>query len=204
MAQPDRLGFRRRKKIFLPYRGASSHGIGGFIGAAGVGVSTGAGDAPEAEAAALDAVGLHMDPTTDGHNWYWNIPYDLDPLHPINFRVRYSTASATAADDRHWVLLYDVIASGTIFAIGSTALSTAIAAETDNGVADAFQDSNQGILNGGIVTAANVTAQSVMALNLVLLLDDAGEEMNMYGLRISYMPQRWQGNPGNYNDPDIG
>ncbi len=202
MPQVDRLGFRRRKKIFLPYRGASAHGLAGFEGASGVGVSVGAGDAPEAEAASTDAVGLNMDPTTDAHNWYWMLPYDLDVLHPINFRVRYSCASFDSADDRHWVLLYDIIPTGTVFAIGSTALSTAIVAETDNGVADAYQDSPQGVLDGNIVTAAQVTAQHYMALNLVLLLEDASEEMNMFGLRVSYMPQRYQGKPGNYNDPD--
>ncbi len=197
MANPDYMGFRVRKNIFLPYNVQA-----GFLGAAGVSVSVGAGDAPEAEAGALEAVGLHMDPTTDGHSWQWHSPWDMNWLHPIGFQVKYSTASATAADDRHWVLLYDVVAEDAAIAVATTALSTAIVAETDNGTADAWQYSPRGILNGATLTKANVEQGAIMLLNLVLLLDDAGEEMNMYGLRIDYMSKQWQGAPNDRDAPD--
>ena len=195
MANPDRMGFLKRTSIFLGYQ----EGIRGLISSAAASASTGAGDAPEAEASTLSAVGLHMDPTTDGHNWYWTIPRDLNYLHEINMRVRYSTASATSADDRQWVILYDVIAEDAALAIGTTALSTAIVAETDNGTANAWQDSPVGTLNGQVITEANVINQDLLAINLVLLLDDASEEMNMYGLIIDYVPKRYQGHPGAYN-----
>jgi len=194
MAMPDRLGFRVRKHVFLPYNVQA-----GFIGTAGVGASVGAGDAPEAETAALEAVGLHMDPTTDGHSWQWHIPWDVNWLHPLGFKVKYSSASAEAADDRQWVLLYDVIEEDSAIAVATTALSTAIAAETDNGTADAWQYSPRGILNGQTLSKANVEQGAILALNLVLLLDDASEEMNMYGLVIDYMPKGWQGTPPAFN-----
>ncbi len=140
-----------------------------------------------------------MDPTTDGHDWFIPIPRDLNHMHEIGFRVRYSTASATAADDRQWVILYDVIAEDAAIALGTNALSTAIAAAKDNGTANAWQDSPRGILDGQTITEANVIAQDLLAINLVLLLDDATEEMNMYGLMFDYMPKRYQGNPAALN-----
>ncbi len=194
MASPDRQGFRVRKSIFLPYNVQA-----GFLGAGGVSVSVGAGDAPEAETASLEAVGLHMDATTDGHSWQWHIPWDVNWLHPIGFKVKYSSASVTAADDRHWVLLYDVISEDTAIAVAGTALSTAIVAELDNGTADAWQYSPRGILNGEILTQSNVEQNDIMLLNLVLLVDDSSLLMNMYGLVIDYAPKQWQGPPPSFN-----
>ncbi len=191
------MGYRVRKNIFLPYNVQA-----GFLGAAGVSVSVGAGDAPEAEAGSLEAVGLNMDPTTDGHSWQWHIPYDMNWLHPIGFQVKYSTASADSSDDRHWVVLYDVIAEDAAIAVATTALDTAIVAETDNGTANAWQYSPRGILDGETLTKVNVEQGAILLLNLVLLLEDASEEMNMYGLRIDYMPKQWQGAPSKYNAPD--
>ena len=189
MANPDRMGFLKRECIFLGYQ----EGTRGLISSAAVSASTGVGDAPEAEASTLSAVGLHMDPTTDSHDWFWTIPRDLNYMHEIGFRVRYSTASATAADDRQWVILYDTIDEDAAMAVGTTALSTAIVAATDNGTANAWQYSPRGILNGQTITEAQVIAQSYLSINLVLLLDDASEEMNMYGLMIDYMPKRYRG-----------
>jgi hypothetical protein len=188
-------GKPKRTQVFVGYQGC----VRGLLSKSGVSASTGAGAAPEAEAGALSAVGLHMDPTTDGHDWFWPIPNDMNREHEIGFSVRYSTASATAADDRHFVLLYGIISEDSAMALGSTALSTAIAAGKDNGVANAWQDSARGILNGKIVSEANVAAMDFMALNLVLLLDDAGEEMNMYGLVIDYMPKRGEGHAPVWN-----
>lgn len=197
MAQPDRMGRRVRKSIFLPYNVQA-----GWLGAAGVGVSVGAGDAPEVETGSLEAVGLHMDPTTDGHSWQWHIPWDMNWVQPIGFKVKYSSASSTSADDRHWVLLYDIVSEDSAIAVATTVLSTAIVAETDNGTADAWQYSPRGILNGETLTKVNVEQGDIMLLNLVLLLDDAGELMNMYGLRIDYMPKEWQGPPPDFNAVD--
>jgi len=190
-------GRPKRKHVFLGYQ----EGTRGLISSAGVSASTGVGDAPEAEAGALSAVGLHMD-AADEHDWYWTIPNDLNQLHSIGFKVRYSSASATAADDRHWILLYDVIDEDSALALGTTALSTAIAAELDNGTADAWQESPRGILDGATVTEAQVAAMSLMALNLELDVDDASEEMNMYGIIIDYVPKRAEGPPSTYQgDP---
>jgi len=198
MAKFDK-GHIKRKHVFLGYQ----EGIRGLISSAGVSASTGVGDAPEAEAGALSAVGLHMD-ADDEHDWFWTIPNDLNHLHPIGFKVRYSSASATAADDRQWIILYDIISEDSALAIGTTALSTAIAAELDNGTADAWQESPRGILNGSVVSEANVAAMDIMAINLELGIDDASEEMNMYGIIIDYVPKTFEGSPSTYNgDPYI-
>ena len=194
MASIDK-GRIKRKQVFLGYQ----ESIRGLISSAGVSASTGAGDAPEAEAGALSAVGLHMDQTTDAHDWYWPIPNDLNQRHPVNFQVVYSSASATAADDRQWVILYDTIAQGAALALGTTALDTAIAATTDNGVANALQLSPTGVMDGNTITEAEVSAFTLLSINLVLLLDDASEEMNMYGLYIDYMPKRSLGQPSTQN-----
>ncbi len=200
MSSPDRLGFRVRKHIFLPYNVQ-----GGMIGASGVGVTTGTGPAPELETGALEAVGLHMD-ASDGHSWQWHIPWDVNWSHEIGFKVKYSSASITAADDRLWTLLYDVIPEDTAIAVATTALDTAIVAETDNGTANAWQFSPRGILDGDTLIKSNVEQNDIMVLNLVLLLDDSSLVMNMYGLRIDYVPKQWQGPPPSFHlaDADHG
>lgn len=198
MPQPDRLGRRVRKHIFLPYNVQA-----GLLGASGVSASVGAGAAPQAETGAVEAVGLHMDAVVpDGHSWQWHIPWDMNWLHPIGFKVKYSSLSVTAADDRLWTMLYDIISEDTAIAVATTALSTAIIAEKDNGVANAWQYSPRGILNGQTLTKSNVEQNDIMLLNLVLTTDDSSLEMNMYGLRIDYMPKKWQGSPPQFNAVD--
>ena len=191
---PDRLGLAKRKSIFLPYQG----GVRGLISSSGVSASTGVGDAPEAEAASLSAVGLDMEQGEE-HDWFWVIPRDLNWVHEIGFRVRYSSADSTATEDRHWIILYDVIEEDSAIALGTTALSTAIAAELEVGTADAWQESSRGELNGSILTRDNVIGQDIMALNLELDVEDSASEMNMYGLFIDYVPKRYQGQPHHYN-----
>ena len=194
MPSPDRMG-PKRKSIFLGYQ----EGIRGLISSGAASASTGVGDAPEAEVAALSAVGLHMD-ASDEHDWFWVIPRDLNITQEIGFRVRYSSASATAADTRSWIILYDIIPENSAIALGTTALSTIIALlETDNGTANAWQESARGVLNGDTVTEANLTTQAIMAINLELDSDAASEEMNMYGLMIDYVPKRYLGEPVSWN-----
>ena len=193
MASFDK-GRVKRRNVFIGYQ----EGTRGLISSAGVSASTGVGDAPEAEAGSLSAVGLHMD-AGDEHDWFWSIPNDLNVEHAIYFRVKYSSASATAADDRHWIVLYDLIAEDAAMAIGTTALDTAIAAELDNGTANAWQWSPKGTLDGKTVSEANVTGGDYMAINLELDIDDADEEMNMYGIEISYVPKRYEGASQTYN-----
>lgn len=184
----------KRKNKFMGYQ----EGVRGLISSAGVSASTGVGDAPEAEASTLSAVGLHMD-AGDEHDWFWSLPNDLNTQHAIYFRVKYSSASATAADDRTWIVLYDLIEEDAAMAIGTTALDTAIAAETDNGTANAWQWSAWGTLDGNTVSEANVQGGDFMAINLELDVDDASEEMNMYGIEISYVPKRYEGAAQTYN-----
>lgn len=187
----------KRVHVFIGYR----DGMGSLLSSAGVSASTGVGDAPEAEAGSLSAVGLHMD-AADEHDFWWTIPNNVNHLHPIGFKVRYSSASSTAADDREWIILYDIISENAALAIGTTALDTTIAAALDNGTANAWQESPRGILNGSTISEANVAAMDIMAVNLELQLDDASEEMNMYGIIIDYMPKDFEGSPRTRNsDP---
>jgi hypothetical protein len=190
-------GRPKRKHVFVGYQ----ESIRGLISSAGVSASTGVGDAPEAEAASLSAVGLDME-IGEEHDWFWPIPNDLNQLHSIGFKVRYSSASTTDTDDREWIILYDVIAEDAAMALGTTALDTVIVAELDNGTADAWQESSRGVLNGGTITEANVAAMDLLAINLELNVEDSSSEMNMYGIIIDYVPKRGAGDPSTYQgDP---
>lgn len=183
----------KRKSVFISYRDSLS-----MLGASGVDVSTGVGAAPEAETSTLSAVGLHMD-AGDEHDFFVWLPRDLNWAQEVGIRVRYSSASATATDDRRWIALYDVISEDSAIAIGTTPLDTVIADETDNGVANAWQESPRGTIAKNIFTKDNVVNQDLLAINIELDLDDATEEMNMYGILIDYMPKPGLGGPSSFD-----
>jgi hypothetical protein len=95
--------------------------------------------------------------------------------------------------------LYDVIAEDSAMAIGTTALDTPFTTDTDNGTANAWQDSPRGIIAKNTFTEANVTNQDFLAFNLELDSDDATEEMNVYGIVMDYMPKVGLGGPSSFN-----
>ena len=188
-------GRLKRVHQFIGYR----DGMGSLLSSAGVSASTGVGAAPEAEAGSLSAVGLHMD-AGDEHDFFWTIPNNLNHLHPIGIKVRFSSATATGGDNHTFIGLFDILTVGTsAIAIGSTVLDTTIAVTSAIGTADVIQETARGVINGATVSEANVAAMDVMAINIELDADDASEEMNVYGIIVDFVPKMDEGSPLSYN-----
>ena len=188
-------GRLKRKTKYISYR--DSHSI---LGAAGVAVSTGVGDMVEAEIGSLSMVAL-VATAGDEHDFFINLPRDMNVVHPLGIRIRYSTASTTAADTHTWVTLYDMIAEDAAIAIGTTACDTThvAASDTDSGVANAWQWSTRAVINGNTFTETNLTNEDILALNIELDATDASETIHLHGICIDYVPKRAQGAPASYN-----
>lgn len=177
----------KRKTKYISYRDSQS-----FLGAAGVGVSTGVGDMVEAEIGSLSMVAL-VATAGDEHDFFFNLPRDVNVERPIGLKIRYSTASATGTDTHTWIALYDVIAEDAAVAIGTTALDTAVAVDTDNGVANAWQWSPRGVIDGATFTKDNLTGADLIAVNIEFDATDASETVHLHGIQIDYVPKRGLG-----------
>jgi len=187
-------GRLKRKERFYTYR--NSLGVLGDGTTADIGAGVGA--PVEGEAGATGIVGAIMT-AGDEYDFWVPVPRDLNWSHDVGIRVVYSTASTTGSDTHTWIVLYDVIAAGTAWAVGSTALDTTIAVDTDNGTADAHQLTDRGVINGDTVTMAQVTEPAFWALNVKLDATDAAEEINLFGLLVDYVPKRAMGEPQSWN-----
>jgi len=182
------------------HRYISYQDSGCYLGASGVGVSTGVGDMVEAEVGSLDIVALVMT-AGDEHNWYFHLPRDMNINKPFGIQYRYSTASTTAADTHTFISLYDIIAEDAAYAIGTTAFDTThvVASDTDSGVANAWQWSTRAVLNANRFSETNLTNGDIIAVNFEFDATDAAETAHLHGLRIDYMPKRYLGNPAALN-----
>lgn len=84
------------------------------------------------------------------------IPYDMDVLSPVDFRVHWSSASTTTTDGITWKVLYTLLTNDeTAMAAGATALTTAIAEDTNVAGANAPQKTAWGVLKGDTVAHDN-------------------------------------------------
>jgi hypothetical protein len=194
MASPDRYRLKRKTK-YISYRDS-----GAMLGAAGADASTSTGVPVEAQLAALVNVALVMT-AGDFHDWFVVLPRDMNPTQPMGIKIRYSTESTTAADTHTWITLYDVIPEDSAIAIGTTALDVphVAADDTDSGVANAWQWSTRGVINGNTFTEANITNGDLLAINVELDATDAAEEINLHGIQLDYVPKRYQGHPSTFN-----
>lgn len=183
----------KRISRFYPYRTGLS-----VLGASGAAAGAGVGGPVEGEAGSTAAVGIIMT-ASDELDFFIPLPRDLNWTQDVGIRIRYGTASATGADTHTWIALYDVIAEDSAMAVGTTALDTTIAVDTDNGTADAWQHSPRGIINGNTFTSSNVTNQDFLALNIELDATDASEEINLYGVMLDYMPKPGLGGPSSFD-----
>jgi len=184
-------GMLKRKQVYISYRDSGS-----MLGASGVDVSTGVGDMVEAEIGTLSMVALVIT-AADEHDWFLPLPRDMNITREMGIRIRYSTASTTAADTHTWITLYDIIAEDAAIAIGTTALNTThvAASDTDSGVANAWQWSTRGVINGNTFTETNLTTNALLAINVELDATDASETIHLHGIEIDYVPKRFLGNP---------
>ena len=191
MANPDYMGKRLRIEKFYSYRDNA-----GFIGAAGVSVSTGVGGMSEAEVSTL-SVGSLVIVASNEHDWFIPLPRDMNVLHDFGVRIEWSSGSSTDTDTYTWITLYDVIAVGAAWAIGTTAMDTThtSALDLDSGVVNARQVSTRAAIDGGTFTEAQVAAGSKLALNIELDARTTGSTVNLTGIYIDYMPKSWVGPP---------
>ena len=112
----------------------------------------GAGDASYGEISTLGVNALHIDAAGDDCRIVWPVPYDCDVKSPIDFRVHWSSASTTTTDTITWKILYKALTvDSTALAAPTTALSTAIAADTNVAGANAMQKTAWGTLNGNLL-----------------------------------------------------
>jgi hypothetical protein len=191
MSQIDR-GYNKRITRYISYRES-----GCVIGTSGVAASTGTGDMVEAEVGSLDIVAL-VATAGDKHTWYLPLPRDMNITKDFGVRVKYSTASTTAADTHTWITLYGITAEDAAPVIGVTAMDTThvVASDTDSGVANAIQKSTRAALNANTFTEAQLTGNAELSINVELDATDASETIHIHGIYIDYVPKRGLGNPG--------
>jgi len=123
--------------------------------------SAGTNNAPFGEVSTFGVTGLHIAQAGDDIVHLFVIPFDMDVASPMDFRVWWSSASSTTTDTFTWKILYDEITTdGEALAFPTSALSTAIAADTLVG-ANYLQASPWGTLNGGTLTHGNAVVLGV-------------------------------------------
>ena len=118
-------------------------------------ISAGSGAPSFGEVTDSAIVGLHVDDTGDDIGILWPIPYDCDVKSDIQFAVAYSSNSATTTDTHTWKVLYTQVTPNSAtegIEAGATALSTAIAADTNVAGVSAVAQTPWGTLNGGTLT----------------------------------------------------
>ena len=120
-------------------------------------ISAGAGNPSFGEITDSGLCGLKVDAAGDDVAVLWPIPYDCDVKSPIEFAVQWSSDQTTLTDTFTWKILYtELTVNTTAIDIAATALSTAIAADTNVAGVHAIQQSPYGILDGGTLTNGRV------------------------------------------------
>lgn len=184
----------KRKTLFIPYTASLN-----LLGASGVSALAHTGVAVEQELSTLGAVGILMT-AGDMFNVYHPTPRDMNWSKPMGLQLMFATGSATAADKVDWIGLYDIIEEDAAVAVGTTALDTVFdVTDTVAGVANSWQWSTRGVINGGKFSEANVTGGDLMSFNFELDSTDASEDIILFGVQIDYVPKRFQGPPNSFN-----
>jgi len=169
--------------------------MNGIIGASGVGVGVHTNAPPELELPNVGVVGIEMNTDGDIFTGRTEIPHDLNRRHPIGVRLKYATESADSADTMQWTVLFDIIDEGEAYAIGATALDTAIANDTLTGTVDTMERTARGIINGNTVTASQRLNGSDFVWSIAATSRAAGfgENCILLALMLDYVPRGWQG-----------
>jgi len=120
-------------------------------------ISAGAGNPSMGEVTDSGICGLLIDAAGDMVTLMWPVPYDCDVKSDIDFAVLWSSDQTTTTDTFTWKVLYkELTLDSTGVDVPSTAISTAIAADTNIGTANAIQRTPWGVLNGGTLTNGNI------------------------------------------------
>ena len=154
---------------------------------------------------------------SDVVGWCRRVPMDFDPNWPLGFRVHFTSASTTLADDFQFTVAFDVkdapaatseaaavAVAGTALAAASTALDTVIAAQTWID-ATAYKNtySPRGIKNGYWTTLAAIEDGAAMVVSVTATTADTAAIL--LGLEIDYVPRLTVGHAGSEVDrPLVG
>jgi len=148
-------------------------------------VSAGAGNPSFGEVGTTGVTALLPDAAGDLVSVLWPIPYDCDVKSPIEFAVQWGSSEATLTDTVTFKVLYtEHTLNVTALTAAATALSTAIAADTNVAGVSAVQQTAYGILNGGTVTNGNLLTLDV---EIDAVSGGAANEVAMYTLVIRYI-----------------
>lgn len=187
------------KVVFIPWKSMAAFTTGAVneggsatfaVGALEIGVGAGAPIITEIGSLGICAPVMVANDELD-HAWV--IPHDVNWSLEIGIRLVYNTASTSGSDTSTWVVLADVIAEGSAHAIATTALDTTIAVDTDSGVANAWERTSRGVIDGGTLTEANVLNADFLSINIELGATGVSEAVHFWGILLDYMPKRYQG-----------
>lgn len=178
----------KQQKLFIPVTEFQ-----GLVAAAGVGTGV---PVHEEIGTLLPGIGaLEMAAANDDIAHLMAIPTDWDRRHPIEVRFAWSSQSATAADTVDWKFLYALLVPNTTaIAVPTTALDTVIPQETVVGVANTFQLTEPGKINGNVIpdTAKYITFLCELDAKAAGL----SEKVYFHGIEFSYTP-KWSKNGSN-------
>lgn len=164
------------------------------LGAGIASVATGAAITKEIATLGMNAV--KMDTAGDELCHFMKVPWDIDPTRQIRFRVWYLTTSTDTANTNTWKVLVNDSAADAAITQASGALDTAIAADTDNGTANAPQVTSWGVLNADTLTRDEIDAGHWWTLAVELDAIHTGyasDDVFLLGLEIQYTPQMTTG-----------
>jgi len=173
--------------------GATAALTGTAIAAESIIISAGVnfgGSSVPAEVNSLGMMGVLMVTAADDIRTFLRLPMEVNTNHAINFRVHWTSGSATTADTITWKVFADIIAAGGTFAAPTSVLDTAIAQDTVTG-AWANEWTEWGVLNGGTTTTTILENGAVLALIVELDAFAVGLSESKYilGLEIEYTPR---------------
>lgn len=145
---------------------AADQGAGALIHSAGTLGSDGSGStAIHAEVGTTGIMGWRFREIGDDINLFWPIPADLDVEYDVEFSVIWSSDQTTTTDTVTWKILYDELTNDSeAIAAGTTALSTAIAADTNAAAANANQQTAWGKINGGTLEGGDPANRNQLSI----------------------------------------
>jgi len=136
--------------------------------------------------------GLKM--STDGNAilYDWLVPLNLDAAHPVRLRVNWVTESTTSAHGALWTITRKAYtrssgsAAGTaLSATVSTALDTAIVADTVGGTNAAYQLNTTA---PGVINPGSLTPGEHQTLKIAMTTKTGATDIWLRGIEIEYVP----------------
>lgn len=198
MITDHNIGWTRKRKLF---NATDLHGI---LDNATTGVPEG-GISAGVTQGEVGTTGIITYVMTDGEflSGLIPLPYDLDPAHPLGFKVHWTANhDGTGTLTADWILLVDRKKEGIAIADAATALSTAIAQDTyndDSGSASTtdwlYQVTDRGILLPATLDLVKDDIETGVALMTKLEMDAAVNEtaIHFIALEMDYVPFRCVG-----------